>query len=240
MRMALGLVLVLVLAVTACSLAPRGPSTAAHGTPIDAAPPPGAAECARLIRADVVAAKRIRAELRTKGISSDDAAVQAAATDMTADVATLGIPLRAAEKKAVEDSGFGLDVHSALSFLVETGAPERFGGQWIDPPGTQRYVVAVVGADPETLARARCVEGGDTRYVVARRSLAEGRALQDRITNDWRKLEDEGIRLVSVAYDVTTGKVVLGVTGASDSVRARLVDLYGEVDVQESGPIVPL
>ena len=238
MRASLGLVLVLL--VAGCSLAPRGPSAVAHGTPIDAAPPPGPEECARLIRADVVAAQRIRAELRIDGIPSDDATVQAAATDQTADVATLGIPLRAAEKKAAEDKGFGVDVHSALSLLVETGAPERFGGQWIDPPGTERYVVAVVGADPATVARARCVEGGDTRYVAARRSLAEGRALQDRITTDWRKLEDEGIRLVSVGYDVITGKVVLGVTGATDQVRARLVALYGDVDVQESGPIVPL
>jgi len=233
---ALGLVGLL---VAGCSLAPKGPA-AAHGLPIDAGPRPSDEECARMIRADVAAAKRIRAELGTKGVASDDAAIRAAAGDPTADLATLGIPITADEKKSIETSGFGLDAHSALSFLVEAGAPERFGGEWISPPGTDRYVVAIVGADPATLARARCIEGPNTNYVNARRSLAEGRDLQNRITADWQALAAEGIRLVSVAYDVTTGLVVVGVTGVTDPIRARLQERYGDVDVQEAGPIVPL
>jgi len=129
---------------------------------------------------------------------------------------------------------------SLALFLVEAGAPERFGGEWISPPGTDRYVVAIVGADPTTLARARCIEGPNTNYVNARRSLAEGRDLQNRITADWQALAAEGIKLVSVAYDVTTGLVVVGVTGVTDPIRARLQERYGDVDVQEAGPIVPL
>ncbi len=224
--------------VAACGMAPKGPPPA-HGVPIDPGPRPSADECGRMIRADLAAAKRIRADLRLDGVPSDDGAVQAAASDPGADLSTLGIPLQASEVNAIGKSGIGLDEHSSLAILVHAGAPERFGGIWIDPPGTDRYVVAVIGPDVATLARARCVEGANTHYVTARMSLEAGQAIQDRITADWQALAAQGIKLAMIAYDETKGIVVVGVTGLTEEIRRRLTEKYGDIVVEEQGPIVP-
>lgn len=227
------------LLLSGCGMAPKGPPPA-HGVAIVPGPRPSADECARIIRADLAAAKRIRADLRIDDVPSDDGAVQAAAADPGADLSTLGIPLLARETNAIGKSGIGLDDHSSLAYLVHVGAPERFGGIWIDPPGTDRWVVAVVGPDPAAVARARCVEGPNTNYVTARMSLEAGLAIQDRITADWQALAAQGIKLATTSYDETKGIVVVGVTGLTEDIRRRLMEKYGDIVVEEQGPIVPL
>jgi hypothetical protein len=155
-------------------------------------------------------------------------------------MATVGIPLRAGEVDALARSGLAMDDHAALAYLVNVGATERFGGIWIDPPGTDRYVVSVVGADPSALGRARCVEGPKTNYVTARMSQAQGLALQNQINQDWHALGAQGIKLSTTSYDVIRGVVVVGVTGLTEEIRRQLVGRYGDIVVEEQGPIVPL
>lgn len=224
--------------VAACGMAPKG-SPPAHGVAIDPGPRPSADDCARIIRADLEAAKRIRADLHLDGLPSDDAALRAAAADPGADLSTLGIPLFASEVNAIGKSGIALDEHDRLAILVHSGAPERFGGIWIDPPGTDRYVVAVVGPDPATLARARCVEGANTNYVTARISLEAGLAIQSRVNADWQALAAQGIKLATTSYDETKGVVIVGVTGLTEDIRRRLTEKYGDIVVEEQGPLVP-
>ncbi len=79
--------------LSGCGMAPKGPPPA-HGVPIDPGPRPSADECGRMIRADLSAAKRIRADLRLDGVPSDDAAVRAAAADPGADLTGLTEDIR--------------------------------------------------------------------------------------------------------------------------------------------------
>jgi hypothetical protein len=183
-----------------------------------------------------VAASRIRAALRVDGLPSDDVAVRAAAADPGADLTTLGIPLLANEVVALAEGGIAPTAHERLAILVHTGAPDRFGGIWLDPPGTDRHVVAVVGPDPATLARARCVEGDNTNYVTARLSVEAGLAIQERVDADWQALAAQGIKLASTSYDEKRGIVIVGVTGLTDEIRLLLVQRYGDIVVEEQAP----
>lgn len=193
-----------------------------------------------MIRVDLVTAKRIRAGMELPWVPSDDAAVEAAASDSDADLEALGIPLRPDELRMIRAGGIALSAHERLNVLVHTGAPERFGGMWIDPPGTDRYVVAVMGPDPATLARARCVEGDNTNYVTARLSIEEGTSIQERIDADWQALAVQGIRLASTSYDETKGIVIVGVTGLTEAIRLLLIERYGDVVVEEQAPALGL
>jgi hypothetical protein len=212
-----------------------------YGAPIEAGPKPAPLDCRGRIGAEVGAAIRIRAELMTPGVATDEASVRAAAADPEADTTVLGIPLTAGELRALKGNGFGPDPASPIAFWVNAGAPERFGGIWIDPPGTSRYVVAVVDGDPATLAIARCVEGPDVRYVWADVSLAEGTALLNRIGSDTDRWRAQGLQINQIDYDETTGVVNVGVSKPTPEALAALQAAYGPlVRLVVAEPGVPL
>jgi hypothetical protein len=187
-----------------------------------------------------VAAARIRTELRVDGVSTDPIAVKAAAADPASNLTMLGIPLTAAEAQAVRDSHMETDPNTPLGFWVNAGAPERFGGIWIDPPGSNRYVVAIVGGDPDTLALTRCFEGPDVRYVWATVSKRDGLAVADRIGADMGAWRARGVPVNTVSYDETKGLVVVGITDVTPALVQQFQAQYGPlVRLEVSGPIVP-
>ena len=236
---------------TAAATEPAAPSASAPPSartlqPGEAVSPPprqDGAACRDLIVADVGAAKRIRAELRVEGVPATDAAVAAAAADPSADTAALGIPLTAGELSALHASGNYLDRSTPILYWVQAGEPGRFGGVWIDPPGSGRLVVAILDGDPAAATLARCLDGGaDVAYVAATRSLADTDALNARISADMGGLRASGVRIQSVGIGVTnsTMVVVVGVTGLTDAIRADLVGRYGDtIVVEEQAPIAP-
>jgi hypothetical protein len=235
----------LILAVLGCgTTTPSGQesgSPAVVGAPVDPGVKPSPTECDRILRADVQAAIRIRESLQVAGVPSSVAAAQAAAADPEADLSAFGVPFLGTELHAIRDSGLVLDAATALAYWVSVGAPERFGGIWMDPPASGRYVVSIVGPDEDTLRLARCLEQADTRYVVAGLSLAAGNALKDRIAADSRSLEAEGIRVTLVDFDETRGVVVIGVMGLTEGIRRALSARYGPwVRVEEQPLVVPM
>lgn len=214
------------------------------GEPINPGVRPTAVQCRQLLTADVDAAKRLRSELHVDGIPPTDVAVLAASVDPRADVSTIGIPLAPEELEALKASGIAIDRSTPLALRVQAAEPGRFGGIWIDPPGSGRYVVAILDADPAALALARCLDTGlDARYVAARWSVADDTALQARISVDFDELKASGIKIVSTGLSVRESVmvVIVGVTGLTDDIRARLVARYGDtIVVEEQGPITPV
>jgi hypothetical protein len=213
------------------------------GAAVSPPPRPDAAACRDLLVADVGAAKRIRAELHVEGVPATDAAVSAAAADPSADTATLGIPLTASELTALRASGNYLDRSTLVLYWVQVGEPGRFGGVWIDPPGSGRLVVAILDGDPAAATLARCLEpGSDVAYVAATTSLEDLNALNARISSDMGELRSGGVQIQSVGLTVrgSTMVVVVGVTGLTDAIRADLVGRYGDtIVVEEQAPIAP-
>jgi hypothetical protein len=162
--------------------------------------------------------------------------VKAAANDTGADIAALGIPLSGAELTALHASGIFIDRTSPLLFWVQTGEPQRFGGIWIDPPGSARYVVGILNTDPTALALARCLDAGiDVRYVTAARSVADDNALVARISADMGVLQSSGVHIVSIGIGVQASVmiVIVGVTGLTETIRTELVGRYGDSIVVE-------
>ncbi len=222
-----------------------GVAAATHrpGEPIGPGVRPNAVACRQVLTADLGAAKRLRAELGVEQIPGTDVAVLAASVDPRSDVSALGIPLTPAELVALHESGIYIDRASPLTLWVQAAEPGRFGGIWIDPPGSGRYVVGILDTDPTALALARCFDAGlDVRYVAARASLADENALLARILADFEELSSSGIKIVGVGVGVRAAEmvVIVGVTGVTDEIRAGLVARYGDaIVVEEQGPITP-
>ncbi len=215
--------------VVACA-APSPPTP--RSAPQSLSPDEDAADaCDRTLRSDTAAARNIRSsvDLTVTGIPATDAAIARAATDPGADTATLGIPLRATELRALQASGMFVDAATPLAMWVNEGRPDRFGGIWIDPPGSGRYVVSVAFGEPSTQALARCLErpGLDVRYIASDVALADLRDVQDRINEDWQDLEAAGIRIRSTGIDSKAHRVQVEVEGLSQAQAVRLTDRYG-------------
>lgn len=162
------------------SQSPPPTPTPLVGAPLQAGPPPSSETCREELIGDLAAAKRIRTDLRVPGIAPTDAAIAAAANDPTADTSTAGIPLTHSELGALAASGLAMDGGNPLSEWVQVGEPGRFGGIWISPPGSGRYVVSILASDPDALGLAQCVgKGVDIRFVVADTTVADLKALVD-------------------------------------------------------------
>jgi hypothetical protein len=227
---------------------PAAPATApptpladhVHGEPLDAGPAPAAAHCDARLRKEEAAAAAIRTDLRVPEIATDPATIDAVARDPAASTKTLGIPLTAAETAALRKQGMVVDDPSAtITYWVNVGAPERFGGVWIDPPGSTHYVAAIVNGDPATLALARCLERVDTRYAWASLSIGEGRALANRIGADMQALRAQGMEINGVGYRENEGNVVVGVTHPTSELLSLLLARYGPpLRLEEMGPVV--
>ena len=250
----LGVALLGVSLLAGCAVQPGSPAAATErtapsagvlqpGAAVSPPPKPDGASCRDLLVADTGAAKRVRADLRTEGVPATDAAVTAAAADPNADLATLGIPLAASELTALRASGIALDRSTPILYLIQVGEPGRFGGVWMDPPGSGRLVVAILDSDPAAVTLARCLDAGvDVAFVAATRSLADINALNARISADMGELRSGGVLIQSVGISVrgSTMVVVVGVTGLTDAIRADLVRRYGDtIVVEEQGPAAP-
>jgi hypothetical protein len=153
------------------------------------------------------------------------------------------VPGASAELTALHMSGISIELSSPLLFWVQTGEPQRFGGIWVDPPGSARFVVSILGTDPTALALARCLDAGlDVRYVTATRSVADETALVARISTDMGEFQSSGIHIVSAGIGVRASVmiVIVGVTGLTEAIRAELVARYGDsIVVEEQAPATP-
>ena len=136
-----------------------------------------------------------------------------------------------------------LDPSTPILYWVQVGEPGRFGGIWIEPPGSGRLVVAILDGDPAAATVARCLDAGlEVAYVAATRSLADLNALNARISADMGELRSGGMLIQSVGLSVRRSSmvVVVGVTGLTDAIRAELVGRYGDtIVVEEQAPIAP-
>lgn len=242
--------LVVALIVAGCARTGADPtrtpaaSSLPAGQPIDVSGQPMPRDCDARIRAEIDAAVAIRAQLRIYGLTAGRPAAVTAAADPSATLDEIGIPITSAERRTLASNGLEVGGGLPLGEWVVDGAPERFGGIWIDPPGSGRYVVSIVGADQGSLDLARCVAALanlPTRYLVASMSKRDGEAFKDRISADADELQAEGIPLTSVDYDETRGVVVIGVDKPTDAMVTRLHELYGpEVEVVDEQPAVAL
>jgi hypothetical protein len=229
----------LAMAVAGCAESEPPPSIATlpYGTPIEAGLKPEPLECQQRIRAEIAGAIRIRTALMTPGVATDEAAVRAAAADPGTDTQSFGIPLTAAELRALKGNGISFEVESPIGFWVDPGAPDRFGGLWLRN-GVMN--VAVVHGDPATLALARCVERANVAYVWADVSMTEGTAVLNRIGADMDRWRATGIPINLIDYDETTGVVNVGVTEPTPQALAALQAAYGPlVRLVKEGPITP-
>jgi len=230
------------LAPTATPAAP--PATPAvehaHGDPLVPGPVPDPAACDALLRAEQAVAAAIRTDLHTPEIASDQGTVAAVADDPAASTETLGIPLTAREAAALQKNQIAVDdPTAAIENWVNVGAADRFGGLWIDPPGSKHYVVAIVDGDPATLTLARCLERVDTRYVWANLSIGEGRARAHRIGTDMLALRAQGLDINGVGYRENEGTVVVGVTTPTPELLSLLLARYGPpLRLEQMGPSV--
>jgi hypothetical protein len=246
-----GVVLVAILA-GACSQASGSspgvsatpsPTTApSPGDPLTASAAPSRASCRQELTADVAAAKRIRVDLRVPGIDSSDMAIAAAASDPAADLSTVGIPLTHTEIAALKASGLSLG-GNPLSEWAQVGEPTRFGGIWIDPPGSNRYVVSILSRDPGAMGLAQCIGTGvDVRFVAAGTSVADLTALVDRIARDADEMRSNGISIAGAGIGVRNSVmvVIVGVTGLTDAIRTMLFSRYGShIVIEEQAPAQP-
>jgi hypothetical protein len=198
------------------------------------------ADCDTRLRSEETAAAAIRVDLRVPEIATDPTAIAAIAKDPAASTETLGIPLTAAEAAALRKQGMVVgDPSATITYWVNVGAPDRFGGVWIEPPGSSHFVVAIVNGDPATLALARCLERVDTRYAWADLSIGEGRAKAHRIGSDIQALQAQGMEINGVGYRENEGNVVVGVTHPSSELLTLLLARYGPpLRLEEMGPVI--
>lgn len=215
-------------------------SPAPAGQTINVSGLPAPNNCDARLRAEIDAAVGIRLSLRIYGLSVGRDAAVAAAADPNSTLAEVGIPITPAERRALATNGLSVGDNLPLGEWVFDGAPERFGGIWVDPPGSGHYVVSIVGPDDASVELARCVAALTnlpTRFVVARMSDREGEALKDRISGDAQRIQSEGIPLTMVDYDETRGVVVVGIDKPTDAMVRRIHELYGPaVDVIDEQP----
>ena len=209
----------------------------AYGDALEVGPEPDAATCDARIRGEQAGAARIRAALQIPGLASDPVTVKAAATDPTTDTSQWGIPLTAAELAAIRKQGIATDGWAGINVWVATGAPERFGGNWLTG---DRLTVAVVGGDPATVEFAQCLAPAEIRLVWATVSRADGEAVMNRVATDMQGWRSRGVQINTVDYDETTGVVRVGATVISEALLAELQAQYGPlVRLVPEGPVVP-
>lgn len=209
----------------------------------EALPPveaPSAASCERMLRVDLGAARAIRSGLSAYyGLATDDARLTTAASDPSADLTMLGIPLLPDDIAAL--TGMAILDWTPLVSWASTGRQDLFGGMWIDPPGSQSVVLSIVDGDRAAHELARCLEqpGLQVRYVAAKRSQADLHAIQAAIEADRKTLPAEGIDLVGTAQLTNENIVLVGVQGLTDEIAAELIERYGEgIRVEEDRPSV--
>jgi hypothetical protein len=240
---------VLVLAAACNSIGAAGSSAVAatpslpFGTAIDAPPPPAATECNRLLRADLAAAMGIRRDFVVDGLAADRDTAMTVAADATATLDYLGVPITAEEQNDLVANGVARAGNLPLGEWVYSGRPDLFGGLWINPPGSNQYVVAVVGGPP-AVEVAQCVaalQGDPVSFVAGSMSDRDGEALKDRISHDADQLQAEGIPITSIDFDETQGAVVIGVDKPTDEMIRRLRARYGQaILVVDQEPAVAL
>jgi hypothetical protein len=219
------------------ALAPSdaSPSPSIQGAPLDVTAPLGPAECRVLIARAMETALAIREYVHIDGLGTTAAAVRAAASDPTATLFDLGIPLTSAERRLVAGSGQSFRGNAPLLLWVHVGAPGRFGGIWLDPPGSDRWVVSIPDGSPGTLAMAQCLQGIrqlPTRYVRTALSYQGGMELQARVLADRELWAASGILVLTSSFAEDRGVVQVGVRNPTNTVIAALRDRYGEnIDV---------
>jgi hypothetical protein len=234
--------------VLACDSAPWVPPVAVNappgttpGAPLLTPLAPDPAACAALIRGDIDGAIAVRRLLATfvPELAADRAAATRAAGDPDADLERYGVPLMPAELDQLDAAGVSFDF-APLALHLDL-LRDRFGGRWIDPPGTN---LTVALTDPALVLSLRCYEpeGSQVRYVQAGWSLTQLGELRQRIEADWEsgRLAEEGIEVLSLAEGVEGNRYVLfiGVGDASPTVRHHLRLKYGEAVVTVAGQMI--
>lgn len=223
--------LLLVLTLTACSsVDPTAGPAGTHATQrasISVPPRPQDSVCEAIVRHEIAIAIAVRAQMGGVIAATRDAAMSAA-DDEGADVTSYGIPLTAAELKALRAAGVPPDPQSVMTAWVAAhenvfGSPHLVG---------RALIVAVRNVDPTVLEQTRCFEVGHLRDEVTYESApvmtrAALDALLARVVSDREMLMREDIEFTTAWTDEVRGVVVIGVRNLSPAVASALVARYG-------------
>jgi hypothetical protein len=190
-------------------------------SPAPSAPPTPAPKPSEEILPDdldpaLVQAVRFR---RGSGLRADLAYVRMVAGDSAASDHSYGVPMYPAE---VEDMEARYQASREAAMIVHDYAAshaDEFGGLYIDEGSHTGVVSLWTGHLAEHAAAINALAGPDARLAFDTASYpeAELRALQDRLTDDWRDdwLDEIPAAMESIGVDIFTSQVLMEVSSAN-------------------------
>jgi hypothetical protein len=126
--------------------------------------------------------------------------------------------------------------------VAELRQTDGFAGLFIDQAAGGVVDMAFVGEvplPPDWTGR-HLPPGTEVRFRTADYSYAELRELQDLVTNDWLRLEADGLPMVSVGVDPRTNRVLVGVDASAIDAAPAFARAYGpRVIVRQVSPEEP-
>lgn len=172
-------------------------------------------------------------------LRSDPVWVQRAVSDRAAfpDV-SWGTPLT--EDEAAEMNARVRFQKGADDAILAAASQDGYGGAMYDWEHGRRLVVFTTG-DPDSVRNAverHVPEGGSLRVEPVERSLDALIRTRDKVTDDWKELENEGITVIAASVDVVRNDVEIRVLERTEAAVDRL-RRYGEaIRVTKETPTV--
>jgi hypothetical protein len=203
---------------TTGSSAPGTPApSAASSSPSPSAEPVSEVDIARAV------------EFRTRfGIRADEAWTRSVAVD-PAHVVAYGVPLLPAEEAELNARPRTFEDLAVVLQDYAASHPGEFGGMYVEPPGSQQFVVLFTGhLDDHTAALSKLVSPASTIQLrltpTAERDLD---ALMERISGDAGALRAAGIFVVETSRDDVGRVVEVGLSTERPDAPGLLVGRYG-------------
>jgi hypothetical protein len=108
-----------------------------------------------------------------------------------------------------------------------------FAGHWIDQPAGGIITVAFNGGADKHLADLQRIAppASEVRVLDVPYSLADLRDLAARVESDFYTLLNDGVQLAHWGVDISENRVIVGVIGLNDDMRAYLEGRYGDAVV---------
>lgn len=181
--------------------------------------------------ADDAATTELANELRFRrdfGLNAEAPYVKSVMADSSAYSDRYPVALTPAERQEMDRRIAMEDEMAALEQYAR--AQPSYGGHWIDQPAGGTIVVAFAGdADLHAPAvGALAPPGADVNTVNVARTFSDLEALDERIWDEVRGLQEGGILVRHWEVDVRANRVLVGVEGLTDAATAELQVRYGD------------
>ena len=231
------MVLVAIVAGCTSSTASSAPTTAS-GNPVPASSSPAASaqnvpspssasspSAAPVSEADIARAVQFRTRF---GLKADEAFVRAVAED-PAHVIAYDIPLLPDEQAALDARPKTFEEISTVLQDYGAGHPGEYGGVFIEPPGSNQFVILFTGhLDEHSAALAKVVSPSAPIQLrstpTAEKDLD---ALMERVSNDAAALRAAGIVVIESSRDDVGRVVDVGISTERPDAAGLLVSRYG-------------